>query len=169
MMSSMENKEKNSTVGRKSHGDRALELFKEGYNCAQAVTLAFADELEKRGISRDMAAGMASSFGGGLGRLREVCGCVSGMALVCGALEGYTDPKAKEEKTNHYRRIQNLAEKFKEENGSCICRELLAGINSDTNPQPEARTESYYKKRPCAELAACAANILEKYLDGEKS
>ena len=74
-----------SEVCSKSRGDLARELFKEGYNCSQAVTLAFADELEKRGISREMAAGMASSFGGGLGRLREVCGCVSGMALVCGA------------------------------------------------------------------------------------
>lgn len=165
----MENSEKNDTVCRKSRGDLARELFKEGYNCSQAVTLAFADELEKRGISREMAAGMASSFGGGLGRLREVCGCVSGMALVCGALEGYTDPKAKEEKADHYRRIQELAEKFKEENGSYICRELLNGINSDTNPQPEARTEAYYKKRPCAELAACAADILENYLANEET
>ena len=161
MMSIVENEEKNDAAGRKPRGDLAMELFKEGYNCSQAVTLAFADELEKHGISREMAAAMASSFGGGLGRLREVCGCVSGMALVCGALEGYTDPKAKEEKAEHYRRIQNLAEKFKEKNGSYICRELLSGINSDTSPQPEARTENYYKKRPCAELAACAANILE--------
>ena len=90
----VENTEKNGSACLKSRGDLARELFKEGYNCSQAVTLAFADELETRGISREMAAGLASSFGGGLGRLREVCGCVSGMALVCGALEGYTDPKA---------------------------------------------------------------------------
>ena len=81
-----------------------------------------------------MAAGLASSFGGGLGRLREVCGCVSGMALVCGALEGYTDPKAAAEKQDHYKRIQKLVKAFKDENGSYICRELLAGINTDTNP-----------------------------------
>lgn len=159
--------EKNGEVCLESRGDLARELFKEGYNCSQAVTLAFADELEAHGISRDMAAGMASSFGGGLGRLREVCGCVSGMALVCGALEGYRDPKAKEEKAEHYKRIQDLAERFKEENGSYICRELLNGISSDTAPQPEARTEAYYKKRPCAELAACAADILEKYFMDE--
>lgn len=90
----VENTEKNGSVCLKSRGELARELFREGYNCSQAVTLAFADELEARGISREMAAGLASSFGGGLGRLREVCGCVSGMALVCGALEGYTDPKA---------------------------------------------------------------------------
>lgn len=163
-MDIVEKSTKNETVCEKSRGDRARELFREGYNCSQAVTLAFADELEARGISREMAAGLASSFGGGLGRLREVCGCVSGMALVCGALEGYTDPKAAAEKQDHYKKIQELVTTFKNENGSYICRELLAGINTDTNPVPEARTESYYKKRPCAELAACAADILERHL-----
>ena len=161
----VENTEKNGSVCLKSRGELARELFREGYNCSQAVTLAFADELEARGISREMAAGLVSSFGGGLGRLREVCGCVSGMALVCGALEGYTDPKAATEKQDHYKRIQKLVTAFKDENGSYICRELLAGINTDTNPMPEARTESYYKKRPCAELAACAADILERHLE----
>ena len=164
-MDIVEKPTKNETVCEKSRGDRTRELFREGYNCSQAVTLAFADELEARGISREMAAGLASSFGGGLGRLREVCGCVSGMALVCGALEGYTDPKAAAEKQDHYKRIQKLVKAFKDENGSYICRELLAGINTDTNPMPEARTESYYKKRPCAELAACAADILERHLE----
>ena len=164
-MDIVEKSTKNETVCEKSRGDRARELFREGYNCSQAVTLAFADELEARGISREMAAGLASSFGGGLGRLREVCGCVSGMALVCGALEGYTDPKAAAEKQDHYKKIQELVTTFKNENGSYICRELLAGINTDTNPVPEARTESYYKKRPCAELAACAADILERHLE----
>ena len=123
----VENTEKNGSVCLKSRGELARELFREGYNCSQAVTLAFADELETRGISREMAAGLASSFGGGLGRLREVCGCVSGMALVCGALEGYTDPKAAAEKQDHYKRIQKLVTTFKDENGSYICRELLSG------------------------------------------
>ena len=163
-MDIVEKSTKNETVCEKSRGDRARELFREGYNCSQAVTLAFADELEARGISKEMAAGLASPFGGGLGRLREVCGCVSGMALVCGALEGYTDPKAAAEKQDHYKKIQELVTTFKNENGSYICRELLAGINTDTDPVPEARTESYYKKRPCAELAACAADILERHL-----
>ena len=140
----VENTEKNGSACLKSRGDLARELFKEGYNCSQAVTLAFADELEARGISREMAAGLA---------------------LVCGALEGYTDPKAAAEKQDHYKRIQKLVKAFKDENGSYICRELLAGINTDTNPMPEARTESYYKKRPCAELAACAADILERHLE----
>lgn len=144
-----------------THAEKAKAYFEEGYNCAQAVTLAFADEM---GLEKGQAARMASSFGGGLGRLREVCGCVSGMALAAGAIRGYSDPKAREEKADHYAFIQKLANEFKERNGSIICRELLAGINNDTNPVPEERTESYYKKRPCAELAAIAAEILEKEL-----
>lgn len=142
-----------------THAEKAKAYFEQGYNCAQAVTLAFSEEM---GMEIDAAAKMASSFGGGLGRLREVCGCVSGMALVAGVLWGYSDPKAREEKADHYARIQKLVEAFREKNGSIICRELLAGINNDTNPVPEERTESYYKKRPCAELAYIAAEILEQ-------
>ena len=149
-----------------THAEKAKAYFEEGYNCAQAVTLAFAEEM---GVEKEMAARMASSFGGGLGRLREVCGCVSGMALAAGALYGYSEPKAKEEKAEHYALIQKLANEFKEKNGSIICRELLAGINNDTNPVPEERTESYYKKRPCAELAYIAAQILEEELARRES
>ena len=145
-----------------THGEKAKKYFEQGYNCAQAVTLAFAEEM---GLEPEQAAKMASSFGGGLGRLREVCGCVSGMALAAGALYGYSDPEAKEEKADHYALIQRLAGEFKERNGSIICRELLAGITNDTNPIPEARTDSYYKKRPCAELAYMAAEILEKEME----
>lgn len=142
-----------------THAEKAKVYFEQGYNCAQAVTLAFADEM---GVDEVTAAKMASSFGGGLGRLREVCGCVSGMALVVGVLYGYSDPKAKEEKAEHYALIQRLANEFKERNGSIICRELLTGINSDTQPVPEERTEAYYKMRPCADLAYVATEILEK-------
>ena len=149
-----------------THGEKAKAYFEQGYNCAQAVTLAFAEEM---GVEKEMAAKMASSFGGGLGRLREVCGCVSGMALAAGALYGYSEPEAKEEKANHYALIQKLANEFKERNGSIICRELLAGINNDTNPVPEERTESYYKKRPCAELAYVAAQILEEEMAHRES
>lgn len=145
-----------------THAEKAKAYFEEGYNCAQAVTLAFADEM---GLDKAVAAKMACSFGGGLGRLREVCGCVSGMSLAAGALYGYSDPKAREEKADHYALIQKLANEFKERNGSIICRELLAGINNDTNPVPEERTESYYKKRPCAELAYMAAEILENEME----
>ena len=102
-----------------THGEKAKAYFEQGYNCAQAVTLAFAEEM---GLDKDSAAKMVSSFGGGLGRLREVCGCVSGMALAAGALYGYSDPEAKEAKADHYALIQKLAEAFKEKTGSMICR-----------------------------------------------
>ena len=148
-----------------THAEKAKAYFEQGYNCSQAVTLAFAEEM---GLDMDSAAKMASSFGGGLGRLREVCGCVSGMALAAGALFGYSDPKAREEKADHYALIQKLAEEFKEKNGSIICRELLAGINSDTNPIPEERTENYYKKRPCADLCYMAAELLEQEMKNRK-
>lgn len=142
-----------------THAEKAKAYFEEGYNCAQAVTLAFAEEM---GMDVESAAKLSSSFGGGLGRLREVCGCVSGMALAAGAIFGYSDPKAKTEKMDHYALIQKLAGEFREKNGSIICRELLSGINQDTSPVPEERTANYYKKRPCADLAYIAAEILEE-------
>lgn len=145
-----------------TRAEKAKAYFEQGYNCAQAVTLAFADEM---GLKPEEAAKLASSFGGGFGRLREVCGCVSGMALAAGAIYGYSDPKAMEEKAEHYALVQKLAGEFKERNGSIICRELLDGINNDTNPVPEERTESYYKKRPCADFAYTAADILEKEME----
>lgn len=145
-----------------TRAEKAKAYFEQGYNCAQAVTMAFADEM---GLKPEEAAKLASSFGGGFGRLREVCGCVSGMALAAGAIYGYSDPKAMEEKAEHYALVQKLAGEFKERNGSIICRELLDGINNDTNPVPEERTESYYKKRPCADFAYTAADILEKEME----
>lgn len=142
-----------------THEERAEQLFLEGYNCAQATAAAFAEEM---GLSVEQVARMASSFGGGLGRLREVCGCVSGMALAAGMLYGYSDPKAVEEKMELYALIQELAGKFREENGSYICRELLEGVAVNPGPAPELRTEQYYHHRPCAKYAACAARILEE-------
>lgn len=142
-----------------THGEKAKQLFNEGYNCAQAVAMAFADEM---GMEPEAVAKLASSFGGGFGRLREVCGCVSGMALAAGALYGYGTPDGGELKKNHYALIQELAGKFKEKNGSIICRELLSGITSDCSPTPEERTPEYYKKRPCADLTEIAASILEE-------
>ena len=139
--------------------ERAKQLFLEGYNCAQAVVGAFSDVME---IDFDIAMKLASSFGGGIGRMREVCGAVSGMCMVAGDLKGYSDPKAKEEKTEHYRLIQELAGKFREENGSIICRELLGEGEGKVSHIPSERTDSYYKKRPCAELVYLAAAILEK-------
>lgn len=145
----------------KIHEELAKEYFKKGYNCAQAVLLAFAEEC---GLDEKTAAVMASSFGGGMGRLREVCGCVSGMFLAAGLLYGYSDPNDAEAKKEHYARIQQLGEAFRKENGSIVCRELL-GLSVQTEPPtPEARTEQYYKKRPCVELVGCAAGILAEYI-----
>ena len=102
--------------------ERAMALFEEGYNCAQSVFLAFSD---LHGMDTHTAAVLSSSFGGGMGRLREVCGAVSGMFLTAGILYGYDDPGAREEKAVHYARIQELAKAFEEKNGSIVCRELL--------------------------------------------
>ena len=143
------------------HAERARALFLEGYNCAQAVACAFGDVT---GLDVDTAARLASSFGGGLGRLREVCGTVSGAALVLGIARGYSDPKDYAAKKAHYARVQEFARRFREQNGSIVCRELLAGVATVPGDAPECRTAEYYKKRPCPGLAACAAGILEEML-----
>lgn len=143
--------------------ERAKELFFEGYNCSQAVVGAFLDELGLD-VDKSKILSMVSSFGGGMGRMREVCGAVSGMFLVAGALYGYDDPKDLNAKKEHYQRIQELAAKFKELNGSIICRELLGLEGKDTSPQPSQRTEEYYKKRPCPEKIGMAARLMEEYI-----
>lgn len=144
-----------------SHGEKAKQLFMEGYNCSQAVLGAFCDEC---GIDFDTAMKLSSSFGGGMGRLREVCGAVSGMFMVAGLIYGYDDPKGQEEKTKHYERIQQLAKEFQMENGSIVCRELLGLAEKKSEPVPEVRTEQYYKKRPCPEMVEMAARIMEQYI-----
>lgn len=146
------------------HSELAKDLFIEGYNCSQAVLAAFEDEI---GLDLETCLKIASSFGGGMGRLREVCGAVSGMFMVAGLIYGYTDPKDYSAKTEHYRRIQQLAKQFEEQNGSIVCRELLGlSVKADA-PVPEKRTEQYYKKRPCAELVEQAAAIMDDYIKGQ--
>ncbi|MGN1097584.1 MAG: C-GCAxxG-C-C family protein [Clostridia bacterium] len=134
-------------------------LFKEGCNCAQSVVCAYADKL---GIEREALLRLSSSFGGGMGRMREVCGAVSGMFMVAGLLYGYDDVCDRQAKTNHYKLIQDLAAKFKEINGSIICRQLLGLEKPEGTHVPEERTAEYYKKRPCAEYVKCAIEILEE-------
>jgi len=138
---------------------RARELFLSGANCAQAVLGAFAPEC---GISLETALRLASGFGGGIARLREVCGAVSGMVMAADLLYGSADLSDKAEKDAHYARLRRLTEAFRQKNGSIVCRELLglAPRQSDA-PVSEARTPEYYQKRPCAELVALAASILE--------
>ena len=138
--------------------ERAMELFTQGYNCAQSVVLAFADDLE---MDPDILAKLSSSFGGGLGRMREVCGAVSGIAIVAGLRSGYADPADNAAKAEHYTRIQAMAKQFEAENGSIVCRELLGLSQKHDRPVPSARSADFYQKRPCRELVGMAAEILE--------
>ena len=142
--------------------DLAEKLFKEnGYNCSQSVCLAFKDMLD---IDEKTLANLSAPFGGGMGRLREVCGAVSGMFTVLGFLTDSSDPDNSETKKALYEKVQNLAKKFEEENGSIICRDLLGLSVKNESPVPEKRTEEYYKKRPCVEMVKSAVSILEKEL-----
>lgn len=142
--------------------EKAMSLFKEGYNCSQAVFGAFAEEL---GLDLETALKISSSFGGGMGRMREVCGAVSGMFMTAGLKYGYSSPKDVKAKTAHYKLIQELAEKFKDKNKYIVCRQLLGLEGQDKNYVPSERTDEYYKKRPCAELIGDAAEILEQYFN----
>lgn len=141
------------------HGTHAAELFLEGYNCAQAVAMAYCDVT---GLEPSFAAKMASSFGGGMGRLREVCGAVSGMFMVAGQLYGYASPTDEAAKKAHYALVQELAAQFREQAGSIVCREILKNPPSDPNPTP--RTAEFYAKRPCTRMVILACDILDRYL-----
>ena len=141
------------------HGERAAELFLQGYNCAQAVAVAFCDVT---GLEPDFTARMASSFGGGMGRMREVCGAVSGMLMVAGLVYGYDIPGDDVSKKKHYALVQNLAGQFRQEVGSIVCRQILKNPPSDPNPTP--RTAEFYAKRPCARMVILAGRILDAYM-----
>jgi len=141
------------------HELQAAQLFLDGYNCAQAITVAFSDVT---GLDKDFSARMASSFGGGMGRMREVCGAVSGMLMVAGILYGYDANSDASAKKNHYALVQDLAGQFREEVGSIVCREILKNPPSDPNPTP--RTEEFYKQRPCTRMVMVAARILDTYI-----
>lgn len=145
--------------------ERAMELFKQGYNCSQSVFGAFCEEC---GMDFETALRLSSSFGGGMGRLREVCGAVSGMFMVAGIKYGYTDPEDSISKAEHYKRIQELAKQFKEKNGSLVCRDLLGLSVQSESYIPEKRTDEYYKKRPCGELVGDAAEIIYEFIEANK-
>lgn len=142
-----------------NRGEHAAELFLQGYNCAQAVMIAFSDLI---GMDEKTAARAVSAFGGGMGRLREVCGAVSGMFAVVSILYGYDDAKNNQAKKDLYQLVQNLGNQFRDRCGSIICRELLKNPPSD--PVPSPRTEEYYATRPCVRMVYTAANILEAYI-----
>lgn len=142
-----------------THREKAIEYFCKGYNCAQSVFTAFCDVT---GFTEEEALRISSSFGGGMGRMREVCGACSAMFMVAGVVKGYTDISTDEPKKEHYELVQAMAEEFKKEHGTMICRELLASLKPDSAPTPSARTEKYYRERPCARFVATAADIVDK-------
>ena len=139
----------------------AKQRFEEGLNCAQAVFAAFSDIT---GIDEDMALRLSSSFGGGMGRLREVCGAVSGAFMVAGCLYGYADETDKNAKTAHYALIQDIAARFRERNGTIICRDLIGAEANDKSAVPTDRTADFYKRRPCVELVEIAAEIMDEII-----
>lgn len=146
--------------------EQARKKFVDGRNCCQAVFATFAPEL---GVDEATALRIASSFGGGIGRLREVCGAFSGLCMVAGLLKGYADGETPEEKAAHYALIQELAEKFKKEHGSLICREILQlSKDAPTPPTPEARTTKYYSNRPCERCVGTAARLCEELIKENK-
>ena len=146
----------------KERQERAENYFKSGYNCAQAVVMAFDDVME---MTADQLARLAAPFGGGIGRMREVCGTVSGMAFVAGAIVPSNDPANLEERKQNYALVQHFAEQFRQHNGNIVCRSLLGLDRPKDEPTPSPRTAEYYKKRPCAEYVYDAALIVGKYLE----
>ena len=144
------------------HAERAVSLFTQGYNCAQSVFVAFSDVT---GMEEALAARLSSPFGGGMGRLREVCGTCSAMFMAAGILYGEGTQSDHTVKTEHYKRIQYLAEEFRKRHETIVCRDLLKGLAVTSTPTPEIRTEQYYKVRPCVKFVRTAAEILDRYLE----
>lgn len=147
----------------KNHAELARDNFLKGYNCAQAVAIAFSEEM---GMGEEQLAKLASSFGGGFGKMREVCGAVSGAMLVYGALRGNSDPEDPVAKKEHYANVRDFASRFKAEHETIICRELLhnIGLKKESGGDPEDRTPEYYRTRPCVRFVETAATILEQML-----
>lgn len=142
--------------------EQAVAYFKQGYNCAQSVYMAYADVF---GMDKDLAARIIAPLGGGMGRLREVCGAVSGMFLVAGLKYPADNPTDHDAKTRNYAAVQRLAEKFRQQNGSIVCRELLGLAVRKDDPTPEPRTDAYYKRRPCTEYVRIAATLAGEELN----
>ena len=144
---------------------KAVENFESGYNCAQSVFLAYADVFE---LDLEMAKSMSVSFGGGMGRMREVCGTVSAMSMLAGFRYPVVDTLDQEARTRNYAIVQKMGSLFKEEFGTIICRELLPPTEaSQTSPTPSIRNAAYYSSRSCGHYVAKAAEIAGKMLKGE--
>ncbi len=146
------------------NSEKAVSLFHDGYNCAQVVFGAFAEQV---GIDQAKALKLAAPFGGGIGRQREVCGACSGMLMAFGMLYGYETPETGSIKMEHYEQTRLLCDKFKDINGSIICREILK--TTEVGGAPEPRTDKYYKERPCDRCVRTAAEILEEYINDKNS
>ena len=144
-----------------SRVEYALGLFKSGYNCAQSVFAAYADLL---GMDTETALKMSSAMGGGIGRMREVCGTVSAMAMLAGLKEGNADPENEEAKEHIYALVRRMSALFKEQQGTIICRELLGIEGMEESAKPSIRTPEFYASRPCGRIIACAAEIIEDVL-----
>lgn len=146
--------------------EKAVSLFKEGYNCSQSVVAAFADMY---GFTHEQALKMSASFGGGIGRMRQTCGAACGLFMLAGLETGCTEGKDREGKEANYKVVQALAEEFRKRNGSLICAELLGLSKAEPTPTtPEARTAEYYKKRPCVMMVREAAQIWSEYLSTKR-
>lgn len=144
------------------HATIAADNFKKGYNCAQSVFLTYAKDF---GFDEDTALRLSSSFGGGMGRLREVCGAVSAMFMIAGLAKGYVENNNDTVKAMHYERIQKLAKKFTDKHGTIICRELLGETaGKDSSFVPSARTAEYYEVRPCEQFIIDACEIIDEEL-----
>ncbi len=141
--------------------EKAVALFKAGCNCSQSVIGAFCGDL---GLDEETAMRISYGLGGGMGRLREVCGAVSGMVVLAGLKYGSGDPRDAAAKKKTYEVVQQMARAFREKNGSIVCRQLLGLEQREDDPTPSERTPAYYQKRPCAEYVADAAAIVEQTL-----
>lgn len=143
---------------------QAVACFESGYNCAQSVFMAYCDLFE---LDMETAKRMSVSFGGGIGRMREVCGTVSAMAMLAGFKYPVIDPADQEARKKNYETVQKMANRFKERQGSIICRDLLKIQSEEQSPSPSPRTPEYYAKRPCSKLVAEAARIAGNMLFDE--
>ena len=143
------------------HREKAREIFCQGYNCSQAVVAAFSDVT---GLDFETSLKVSSSFGAGMGKMRSVCGAVTGMYIVAGLLWGPTEgDNASKEK--HYTLIQQITQRFKDTYNTVVCAELLQNLKTDTSPKPDARTEEYYKVRPCARFVEQACDIIDNLIE----
>ena len=134
----------------KEKGEKAEMLFRSGYGCAQAVLLAFKDET---GLDEGTLIRLGAPFGGGIGRMRQVCRAALGAFMLAGLL------KSEGNRAEDYARVRDIAERYAAENGSIICAELLKGVEVTKGSVPEERSEGYYKRRPCPKLCFSAAQI----------